>query len=332
MNYKTYNGVPFSVIDLALVNDGSDASEALQHSVDLAQHLEAWGYHRIWFAEHHNMPGVASSATSILIGHIAAKTNVIRVGSGGIMLPNHTPLIVAEQFGTLETLFPGRIDLGIGRAPGTDQATAFALRRNLQEHAHTFPDQLSELRRYFSDDPSMRVRAYPGRGLNIPIWLLGSSDYSAQLASYLGLPFSFASHFAPQALFIALNLYRQEFQPSEHLEKPYAMVAVNIIAADTDEKAAFLASSLEQQFLNINLGKSSKLQPPRDVQWSLREKAIISQSLDPLTTLIGSKQSIKKQLDHLLEKTEADEIIISSSIYSHEDRLRSFEIVSELLQ
>lgn len=331
LHHKTYHGVPFSVLELALVNEGSDAETAFKHSVSLAQHLEKWGYHRIWFAEHHNMPGVASSATAILIAHIAGKTETIRVGSGGIMLPNHAPLVVAEQFGTLETLFPGRIDLGIGRAPGTDQQTALALRRNLNEHARTFPDQLAELRQYFSNDPDMQVRAYPGRGLDIPIWLLGSSDYSAQLAAYLGLPFSFASHFAPQALFIALSLYRNEFQPSKQLAQPYVMVAVNIIAADTDEKAQFLATSLQQQFLNINLGRATKLQPPREITWSLREKAIISQSLDPLTTIIGSKATVQAKLDELLAKTDADEIIISSSIYDHEDRLRSFEIISELL-
>ncbi|EXX86867.1 luciferase, partial [Paenibacillus darwinianus] len=250
--------IPVSILDLApVIVDGTPA-DSFRNTLDLAQHAEKWGYRRYWLAEHHNMPGIASSATALIISHVAAGTEKIRVGSGGIMLPNHAPLVIAEQFGTLESLYPGRIDLGLGRAPGSDQRTAHALRRGTGSDGHDFPEQLSELRDYFQPTPDSRpgVRAVPGEGLNIPIWLLGSSGFSAQLAASLGLPFAFASHFAPDYLLPALDLYRSGFRPSDALEKPYAMVGLNIIAADTDEEAQKLATSHEQQFLNLIRGRT----------------------------------------------------------------------------
>lgn len=331
---KKFNQIPLSILDLAPIKEGSDASEAFKESVTLAQHAEEWGFNRYWLAEHHNMPGIASSATSVLIGHIAGNTKKIRVGAGGIMLPNHATLVVAEQFGTLESLYPGRIDLGLGRAPGTDQATAYALRRTLNMSVEDFPMQVNELQDYFSDEPVSHVRAVPGQGLDIPIWLLGSSDFSARLAAEKGLPFSFASHFAPAYLDIALDLYRKQFKPSEQLEKPYAMIGVNVIAADTDEKAAYIATSHQQQFLNLRRGKQTKLLPPvenMDDIWSPMEKEAVLQSLDPETTIIGSKETVRQKLTQIQERTKADEIIISSQIYHLKDRLRSYEIVSELM-
>lgn len=328
---KKFNGVPLSILELALVNEGSDAAESFQNSIDLAQHAEEWGYNRFWLAEHHNMPGVASSATSLLIGLIAGKTERLRVGSGGIMLPNHAPLIIAEQFGTLETLYPGRIDLGIGRAPGTDQATAYALRRTLHSSGEDFPEHLAELRTYLSENKNAYVRAYPGTGLEIPIWLLGSSDYGARLAAQLGLPFSFASHFAPQLLMEALELYHQNFRPSGQLDAPYAMVGINIVAAETDEEAAWHATSLQQKFLNLAQGITTKFPTPKNVEWTAQEKSLMSRSLDPHATIIGSPETVRKNLQALLEKTRANEFIISSPIFDHQARLRSFEIVAELM-
>lgn len=330
----TFHHIPLSVLDLAPVNEGSNPSKSFQHSVKLAKLVEALGFNRYWLAEHHNMPSIASSATSVLIGHIAEKTNHIRVGSGGIMLPNHATLVIAEQFGTLESLYPGRIDLGLGRAPGTDQATAYALRRTLNMRVEDFPMQVNELQDYFSKEPISKVKAVPGQGLNIPIWLLGSSDFSARLAAQKGLPFSFASHFAPAYTIPALRLYREQFQASEQLQRPYAMVGVNVIAADTDQKANYIATSLQQQFLHLRRGRPTKLQPPIEnieAHFSAFELQAIEQTLDPTTTIIGSKETVKRGLEHLLEKTEADEMIISSQIFHLEDRLRSFEIISELM-
>jgi len=332
---KRFNNIPLSILDLAPIIEGSDASNSFEESVELARHAEKWGFNRFWLAEHHNMPGIASSATSVLIGHIAAKTEHMRIGSGGIMLPNHATLVIAEQFGTLESLFPGRIDLGLGRAPGSDQATAFALRRTLNMSVEDFPMQVNELQDYFSEEPVSRVKAVPGQGLHIPIWLLGSSDFSARLAAQKGLPFSFASHFAPAYLDAALELYRDQFKASEALEKPYAMIGVNVIAADTDEEAAYVASSHQQQFLNMRRGKQTKLQPPvknMDEIWSPMEKAAVLQSLDPETTIVGSKETVKRKLENIQERTKADELIISSQIYHLKDRLRSYEIVSELME
>lgn len=325
--------IPISVLDLAPVVEGAAARDALRNTLDLAQHAERWGYHRFWLAEHHNMPGIASSATSVLIGYVAGGTSKIRVGSGGIMLPNHSPLVIAEQFGTLESLYPGRIDLGIGRAPGSDPLTARALRRGPGSDGQDFPELLEELRTYF--DPSRaeyppRVRAYPGEGLHIPIWLLGSSDFSARLAAKLGLPFAFASHFAPDFVIPALDLYRSSFQPSAELAEPRTMIGVNVFAADTEQEASRLATSQIQQFLNLIRGRTGKLQPPVDdieSLWTPHEKAIVSKQL--AFTVVGDKASVKDKLQYILDLTKADEIIVSSSIYDHEARLRSYEILAE---
>ncbi|MGJ9459060.1 LLM class flavin-dependent oxidoreductase [Oceanobacillus sp. CF4.6] len=329
-----FNNIPLSVLDLAPIIEGSNATQSFKESVELAQHVEKWGFNRYWLAEHHNMPGIASSATSVLIGHIAAKTNHMRVGSGGVMLPNHATLVIAEQFGTLESLFPGRIDLGLGRAPGSDQAAAQALRRTLNMGPNDFPMQVNELQDYFSDEPVSRVKSVPGQGLDIPLWLLGSSDFSARLAAQKGLHFSFASHFAPAYTIPALKLYRDSFQPSDTLKKPYAMVGVNVIAAETDEKAQYLASSHRLQFLNLRRGEPTKLLAPIDnidEVWSPMEKAAVEESLDPRTTIVGSPETVRKGLAAFQESTQADEMIISSQIYHLEDRLRSYEIVSELM-
>ncbi|MCM3759940.1 LLM class flavin-dependent oxidoreductase [Alkalihalobacillus oceani] len=332
---KHFHNIPLSVLDLAPITEGSDASQSFKNSVELAQHTEKWGFHRYWLAEHHNMPGIASSATSVVIGHIAGATKHIRVGSGGIMLPNHAPLMIAEQFGTLEAMYPGRIDLGLGRAPGSDQATAYALRRTLQSRGEDFPELVEELEGYFAGGESARVRAFPGEGAEIPIWLLGSSGFSAQLAAHKGLPFAFASHFAAEYTLPALRLYRDNFKPSEILKKPYAMVGVNVIAADTEEKAQFLATSQQQQFLSLRRGAPTPLKPPvknLEEVVSSYELASLSQSLDSRTTLVGTKETIKEKLEQFLAETKADEMIINSQIYDQQDRLRSYEIVAELLE
>ncbi|NMO94415.1 LLM class flavin-dependent oxidoreductase [Paenibacillus lemnae] len=327
--------IPVSILDLSMITEGSTAAISLRNSLDLAQHAEQWGYNRYWLAEHHNMPGVASSATSVVIGHIAAGTQKIRVGAGGIMLPNHSPLVIAEQFGTLESLFPGRIDLGLGRAPGSDQLTSRALRRGAASDGQDFPDRLGELRTYFkpTSGSSMRVRAIPGEGLDVPIWLLGSSGFSAQLSAQLGLPFAFASHFAPDYLLPALDLYRSQFRPSEELDKPYAMVGVNVICADTDEQARYLSTSAQQQFLNIIRGRTGQLKPPVDSmedQWNLQEQAIVNRTLS--YSAIGSPATVRAKLDEIMETTEADEIIVASAIYDHQARLRSYELLSEIVK
>ena len=322
-----------SVLDLAPIVDGATAREALKHTLDLAQHAERWGYHRYWLAEHHSMPGVASSATSVLIGYVAGGTSRIRVGSGGVMLPNHAPLVIAEQFGTLETLYPGRIDLGIGRAPGSDQLTSLALRRGAGSDGHDFPDRLEELRTYFNPSRSpypLRVRAVPGEGLHIPIWLLGSSGFSAPLAAELGLPFAFASHFAPDYLLPALELYRSRFKPSEELERPRVMIGVNVIAADTAVEAARLATSQLQQFLNLIRGRPGKLRPPVDSMddlWSPEERAIVEKQL--AFTVIGDKAAVRNKLQQIVDLTQADEIIVGGHIYDHAARLRSYELLAE---
>ena len=330
---KKFNGIPLSVLDLAPVNEGSYPRQSFRNSADLAQHVEKLGFYRYWLAEHHNMPGIASSATSVVIGHIAAATSHIRVGAGGIMLPNHATLVIAEQFGTLESLFPGRIDLGLGRAPGTDQETAYALRRTLNAQVEDFPMQVEELEGYFSDNPVGRVQAIPGKGLKVPIWLLGSSDFSARLAAQKGLPFSFASHFAPAYTIPALQLYRENFQPSDALHEPYAMVGVNVIAADTNEKAEWLATSQQQQFLGMQRGEKSQLKPPvnMDEIWTPMEKAAVEQSLDPRTTIVGDSETVRQKLQSFLDETGANEIIINSQIFHHEDRLRSYEIIAGLM-
>ncbi|MDC3414413.1 LLM class flavin-dependent oxidoreductase [Aquibacillus sp. 3ASR75-11] len=331
---KHFHNIPLSILDLAPITEDGDASQSFANSVELAQYAEKWGFHRYWFAEHHNMPGIASSATSVVIGHIAGATKQIRVGSGGIMLPNHAPLVIAEQFGTLESMFPGRIDLGLGRAPGSDQATAYALRRTLSSRAEDFPAQLEELQSFFQHDPTARVRAFPGEGQDIPIWLLGSSGFSAQLAAQKGLPFSFASHFSPDYTLQALELYRDNFKPSEVLKKPHSMVGINIIAADSDERAKWLATSQQQQFLSLTRGNPTPLKPPVDNIddiWTSHERAAIGKTLDPRSTIVGDPDKVKQSLENFLNETKADEVIINSQIYYQKDRLRSYEIISELM-
>ncbi|MDZ4286736.1 MAG: LLM class flavin-dependent oxidoreductase [Prosthecobacter sp.] len=320
--------ISYSVLDLAPIVQGSDAAQAFRNSLDLAQHAERWGYHRYWLAEHHNLPGIASAATSVVIGYIAGGTSRMRVGSGGIMLPNHAPLVIAEQFGTLESLYPGRIDLGLGRAPGGDQPTARALRRGLGSSGDTFPQDVLELQSYFKPaGPHQPLRAIPGAGLNVPLYLLGSSDFSARLAAELGLPFAFASHFAPDYLLPALELYRTHFKPSEALAQPHVMVGVNVFAADTDEEARRLYTSLQQAFLNIIRGTRKNLGPPvesMDGLWSPVEQAQVNRMTR--YSLAGSASLVKSQLEKVLEETGADEIIATGQIYDHQARLRSFEI------
>lgn len=333
---KKLNEIKLSVLDLSPIIEGGTASDSYRNTLDLARNAEKLGYHRYWLAEHHNMPGIASSATSIVIGHVAAGTSTIRVGSGGIMLPNHSPLVIAEQFGTLESLFPGRIDLGLGRAPGTDQLTAHALRRERRSDGQDFPEQLKELRSYFEPpaaDDRKQVKAIPGEGLNIPVWLLGSSGFSAQLAGQLGLPFAFASHFSPDNTLPALSLYRKNFRPSEVLTEPYVMVGVNVIAADTDEEARVLATSMQQQFLNLVRNKPVPLQPPVDNMeelWSDYEKAILQNQLS--STIVGEPETVKEKLQAFLDEIQADEIMINAQIYDHKARVRSYELISKLVK
>jgi len=328
--------VSLSILDLAPVVEGGTAADSFRNSLQLAQHAEQWGYKRYWLAEHHNMPGIASSATSVVIGHIAAGTSRIRVGSGGIMLPNHAPLLIAEQFGTLESLYPGRIDLGLGRAPGSDNLTSRAVRRGLEMGGQNFPELLQELREYLqpaSAGDSSEVRAYPGAGLDIPIWLLGSSGFSAQLAGQLGLPFAFASHFAPDYLLPALQLYHSSFRPSEALKEPYAMVGLNVVAADTEEEAQRLATSQQQQFLNIVRGTRGLLRPPVDSMdglWNEQEKAYVRATLKYAFT--GTKESLKEKLEQFVGMTQANELIVASQIHDHQARLRSYELLAELVQ
>ncbi len=320
----------FSVLDLSPICQGHTAADSFRNTVDLARHAERLGYHRYWLAEHHNIPSVASAATAVLIGHVAAATSRIRVGAGGIMLPNHAPLVIAEQFGTLESLFPGRIDLGIGRAPGGDTATARALRR-YAAGADAFPNDLRELIGYF-ENTDAKVRAIPGAGLHVPIYLLGSSDFSAALAAQMGLPFAFASHFAPDYLMPALALYRAEFQPSRWLDKPHAIVGVNVFAADTDAEARRLMTSIQQMWMNRARGLSTELAPPVDnidALWSPSEKAYADHTLS--VSAVGSPDTIRRQLQRLLELTNADELIITAAIYDHAARLRSYELAAGVL-
>ena len=326
--------IPLSILDLAPIVEGSDAAQALANSLDLAQHAQAWGYRRYWVAEHHNMDGVASSATAVLVGHIAGGTQTIRVGSGGVMLPNHAPLVIAEQFGTLATLYPGRIDLGLGRAPGTDRLTMRALRRHLasSDEEEGFPRDVMELQAYLRDGgPDQAVRAIPGQGTHVPIWLLGSSLYSAQLAAYLGLPFAFASHFAPDLLLQALEVYRAGYRPSIDWPQPHAMVGVNVVAADTDEEAAFLFTSIQQRFLGMQRGQRGPLPRPIDPallesMWTAQEKAGVQRMLT--AAAVGSPQSVRRQLDAITLQTAADELIVAGAIHDHAARLRSYELLA----
>ena len=324
--------IPFSVLDLSPINQGSDAAHAFRNSLDLAQHAERWNYMRFWLAEHHNMPGIASAATAVVIGYIAGGTKTIRVGSGGVMLPNHAPLIIAEQFGTLESLYEGRIDLGLGRAPGTDQRTARALRRDLAVTSENFPHDVLELQALLGPvQPNQAVRAVPGAGLRVPIWLLGSSTFSAQLAAMLGLPFAFASHFAPAALMQALKVYRSQFQPSEQLQEPYAMVGVNVFAADTDAEARILITSLQQQLVNLRRGTPGPLPPPVDNMgdcWSPMERAGVEQAL--AYSVVGAPDTVRRGLEAFIAETHADELMLTAQIYDYAARLRSFEIAAEM--
>ena len=321
-----------SILDLVRVTQGTDARGALDNARDLAAHAERWGYTRFWVAEHHNMAGVASAATSVVIGHIAAGTKTIRVGAGGIMLPNHAPIVIAEQFGTLERLFPGRIDLGLGRAPGTDQLTARALRRSLQVQ-EDFPQDVLELQAFLAPvGPNQAVQAVPAAGTNVPLWILGSSTYGAQLAAELGLPFAFASHFAPEMLIAALNIYRARFKPSAQLDRPYAAVGLNIITADTDAAAKRLATSQQMSFVNLLRGTRGLSQPPIediDTYWTPSEKAQAMQRLS--RSIIGSPETVRAGLKALIAETQADELIVVSDIYDHQDRLRSFELISQAM-
>ena len=319
--------IPLSVLDLAPVVEGGDTAQALRCSLDLARHAEQWGYRRYWVAEHHGMPGVASAATAVVIGHLAAGTSRLRVGSGGIMLPNHAPLVIAEQFGTLASLFPGRIDLGLGRAPGTDALTTRALRRTLDGDVDNFPQDVLELQSYFQAPKPGQVLAVPGAGLDVPLWILGSSLYGAELAAALGLPFAFASHFAPAQLMRAIEIYRAEFRPSPQLERPYVMAGVNVLAADTDEEARFLATSVEQAIVNLRTGRPGRLpKPSRDLRWGLQERAILDQVLS--CSAIGSPATVAHWLETFAARTGADELIVAAQMFDHAARLRSYEIAA----
>lgn len=323
--------IPFSVLDLSIITQGSSPAASFQHSLDLAQHVEKWGYNRFWLAEHHGMPGIASAATSVLIGYIAGGTKTIRVGSGGVMLPNHSPLAIAEQFGTLASIYPNRIDLGVGRAPGSDSAVSRAMRRNLMVSAEEFPQSVLELQDYFSKEPQQPVLAVPGYGLEVPIWILGSSLFGAQLAATLGLPYAFASHFAPAMMMRAIEVYREQFQPSAYLDKPYVMLGFNIFAADTDEEAHFLASSAQQSHVNLRMGKPGQLPPPvKDYYKNAQPQ--IQALIDSIfaCSAIGSPESVKQQIQHFINETQVDELIITSAIYNHTARLHSYEIAADI--
>ena len=321
----------FSVLDLAPIPDGSTAADALHNALDLAQHAERWGYARYWLAEHHNMVGIASAATAVVIGYVAGGTSTIRVGSGGVMLPNHAPLVIAEQFGTLATLYPGRIDLGLGRAPGTDGRTARALRRD-PDAADTFPQDVQELQALLGPaQPGQAVHAIPGADTNVPIWILGSSLFGAQLAAHLGLPYAFASHFAPDALQMALRLYRDRFRPSAQLDRPHAMVGVNVVAAATDAEARHLFTSVQQSFTTLIRGTRGKLpRPIRDIEafWSPVEKAQVDGMLS--CSVVGSPDTVRAGLERLVARTGADELLVASAIHDHAARLRSYEILAGL--
>ena len=320
---------PMSILDLAPIVEGGSVSAALSNSLDLAQHAERWGYKRFWLAEHHNSAGIASAATAVVIAHVAGGTRTIRVGAGGIMLPNHAPLVIAEQFGTLAALHPGRIDLGLGRAPGTDQLTTLALRRD-HTSSDTFPQDVLELQALLGDpQPGQAVQAIPGTGTHVPLWILGSSLYGAQLAAMLGLPYAFASHFAPDALLPALEVYRERFQPSEQLLEPYAMVAANVIAADDDAQAHRLFTSVQQAFTNVFRGRRGQLPPPIDdieTYWTPDEKMRVSQMLS--RSFVGSPHTVRSGLERLVEETGADELILAAAIHDHSARLYSYELAA----
>ncbi len=325
--------IPISVLDLAPIVAGGSAAQAFHNTLDLARHAERWGYHRYWLAEHHNMPGIASAATSVVMGYVAAGTMNIRIGAGGVMLPNHSPLVIAEQFGTLESLYPGRIDLGLGRAPGSDRHARMALRRDPMS-SDRFPQDVMELQGYFCPAaPGQLVRAVPGEGLRVPIWLLGSSLFSARLAAMLGLPFAFASHFAPALMSQALEVYRGNFTPSPELSAPYAMLGVSVVAADFDAQAQRLATSLQQQFLALQRGRPRQLQPPvddLDALWSPEERAAVERTLSH--AIVGNPDVVRRRLESFVKVTRADELMITAHIFDHSARLRSYELVAQAME
>lgn len=319
-----------SVLDLSFIAEGQEAGDALANSLDLARHAEGLGYRRYWLAEHHNMVGIASAATSVVIAHLAAGTKTIRLGAGGIMLPNHAPLVIAEQFGTLAALHPGRIDLGLGRAPGTDGLTMRALRVDPNE-ADRFPQDVLELQAYFEPaEPGQRIQAVPGAGLRVPLWILGSSLFGAHLAAELGLPYGFASHFAPNALMQALQVYRERFKPSEQCARPYAMPCVNVVIADTDEEAAWLFTSLQQRFADMVRGRRGKMQPPLDIEsyWTPAEKEHVASMLR--YAFVGSPETVTRKLSAFLRETRADELMVTGPIFNHDARKRSYELLAGL--
>lgn len=326
--------IPYSVLDLAVVTEGSNAKEAIERSRELAVHAENLGYKRFWMAEHHNMEHIASSATSVLLGHMAEATSSIRIGSGGIMLPNHSPYIIAEHFGTLATMYPDRIDLGLGRAPGTDQTTAHAIRPDRMREVYNFPKNVELLQKYLSADNSdSKVRAFPGEGTEVPLWVLGSSTDSAHLAAKLGLPYAFASHFAPQQLLEAIRIYREEFKPSAQLDEPYVMAGINVIAADTTEQAEYLATSTKQMFVGVITGERKPLPPPVDdinrvlpFQHQMALKQMLAYSF------VGDKKKIRENLMHFMDQTNVDELITASYIFDHQERLKSHTLFSELME
>jgi len=323
--------IPFSFLDLCPITEGGSVSESLAHTVDIAQHAERWGFNRFWMAEHHGMPGIASAATAVLIGHVAGATSRIRVGAGGIMLPNHSPLVIAEQFGTLDALYPGRIDLGLGRAPGSDQATARALRRNLDTDPDAFPRDVLELIAHFEGRGS--VRAVPGAGQQVPIWILGSSLFGAQLAAMLGLPYAFASHFAPAQMMDAITVYRAQFKPSRFLQWPHVMLGYNVFAADTDDEARFLATSWQQSFVNLRSGHPGRLPPPVEgyaESLSPQGHKLIEHVLS--CSAIGSPGTVADAINAFIERTGADELILTSNMHDHAARLRSIEIAAGLIE
>ena len=325
--------IALSVLDLAPITEGGDVSTTFRNSLSLAQHTERLGYRRFWLAEHHGMPGIASAATAVLIAYIAGGTRTIRVGAGGVMLPNHSPLVIAEQFGTLEALYPGRIDLGLGRAPGSDQATSRALRRDLASHPDQFPQDVVELLDFLSDEPRQSVQAIPGKGAKVPVWILGSSLFGAQLAAMLGLPYAFASHFAPAQMMQAISLYRAQFKPSAQLAKPYVMLGFNVFAAATDEQAQVLATSMQQAFVNLRTGRPSRLQPPvaRYLEsLPAQARAMLDEVLS--CSAVGSPATVRQALHAFVDRTKADELMVASQIFDHEARLRSYEIAAQALR
>ena len=325
--------VPLSILDLSPICEGGDAAQSFRNSLSLAQHGERLGFKRYWLAEHHGMPGIASAATAVLLAYVGAGTSTIRIGAGGVMLPNHSPLVIAEQFGTLESLYPGRVDLGLGRAPGSDQRTAMALRRDLNSNADQFPQDVLELMDYLSASPRQPVRAVPGMGLQVPIWILGSSTFGAQLAAHFGLPYAFASHFAPQQMMQAIQIYRETFKPSAQLAKPYVMLGFNVFAADTDEEGALRATSWQQAFVNLRSGRPGRLPPPVEgyaQRVGPSERALLDSVLS--CAAVGSPDTVRAGIEAFIERTGADELMLTSQIFDHQARLRSYEIAVQVSQ